>query len=228
MADLAYFYRHQRPARRASRSSAAGPGPGSPTPRGGSSTPASPGARPTRRRPAGPGLHAVRAQRDLPGHEPANPVPDLTRAADPGARRRALTSWSQVPGSPAATRSCRSRSTRRRRARACSSPCSSTSPRPRYAPAHVHRLRAGARLHRRHARGLRLCRPRVRPRACTPSRTRACRARARRSVAEVPGAPHARVRHARAPAAARSPGSCAGSGRTRPRPRDHSRYVPSA
>ena len=200
VADLAFFYRRETRTRRASRSSAAGRRPGSRTRRAGSSTPACPGRALSPGRPARAGLHAARAA----ARSASSPTrPTVCRTS------RARSSRASCPARPhpgrrcpapaGAARSPASRSTRPRPRAACSSPPSSTSATP-VAPTHrhVHGLRPGARLHRRHPRGVRATSTSSSPAACTPSPTRACRARA----PPWPPAPtlraHARVRHQRA------------------------------
>ena len=194
--------------RRASRSSAAGRGPGSRTRRAGSSTPACPAARSPRSDPRGlvftplarsavclvtqPRQPACRTSpaRSCRTSSPAA-IDDLGAGARGGAGRDAIARVAFDPTSAARSVFVSTFVDLARRSRP---------------PRHVHRLRAGPRLHRGHARGVRAtwtssspARLHAVPYEGVPCSTRDPGRR------HLPGAPHARLRHRGPPAGRAGP-----------------------
>ena len=224
VADLAYFYRHESATRRGSRSSAAGPGPGSPTRRADRRRrPREPRAR---RRTTRRASCSRRSRSAASAWSPTAPTRSRTSAA-PRSRTSSPARADELGAGPglarAPTRSRRWRSTSAPGARSVflsmfvdlATPLA-------YLPRTFATGGADARLRRGHARGARLRRPRVRPPLhaipyegvpCTRATIRSGAYPARRPLGFV-----TRGRPTRRPG-----GSCAGSAHSRtapPRDRD--------
>ena len=128
VADLAFFYRRETRARRASRSSAAARDRASRTPRVGSSTPGSSGRALDPGDPPGLVFTPLALSAVCLVTNVANPVPTLTRAQIQDLVAGRLAAWPQVAGLAACSaRSPPWRSTSRPAPAPCSCPCSSTS-----------------------------------------------------------------------------------------------------